>query len=52
MGLILDKIKFHTWGPIYVIYCWPLEVDLKETNNVLFLPAVCHITDRSKYIEK
>ena len=56
MGLILDKMKFHTWGPIYVIDCWPLEVDLKETNNFLFfcLPCVIAmgITDRSKHIEK
>ena len=36
-GLILDKIKFQTWGPIYVMDCWPLEVDLKETNKFLFI---------------
>ena len=36
-GLDLDKIKFQTWGPIYVIDCWPLEVDLKETNKFLFI---------------
>ena len=56
MGLILDKIKFHTWGPIYILDCWPLEVDLKETNKFFVLCLSCiiamDISHRSKHIKK
>ena len=54
-GLILDKIKFQTWGPIYVMDCWPLEGDLKNKKQVFVycLPfiIVMDITDWSKHIQ-
>ena len=42
MGFILDKIKFYIWGLIYVIGCWSLEIDLKETDNLFFV--VCRVS--------
>ena len=34
LWLTLDKMNFHTRGPIYVIGCWPRCATLKETKMI------------------